>query len=65
MKKGIKKAVEKEQSKIKKTHPKIIITAIIALICVALALFTHWIFILPAVLLWWVNKRAIKKHFDA
>jgi len=56
------KKVEKKQVKIRKTHPKIVVTAIIALICVALA-FWKWIFILPAVLLWWINKRAIKKHF--
>ncbi|MEK6894437.1 MAG: hypothetical protein AABX10_03155 [Nanoarchaeota archaeon] len=63
MKKMMKKAVKKEPVKARKTHPKIVFTAIAALLFVILALFAHWIFILPAVLLWWVNKRAIKKHF--
>ena len=63
MKKMVKRNVKNGPVKIRKTHPKIIITALIALLCVVLALFTHWIFILPAVLLWWINKRAIKKHF--
>ena len=44
MKKVMKK-VEKKQ--IKKTHPKIIITALIALICIGLA-FWEPVFILPA-----------------
>ncbi len=62
MKKVAKKQVKKETPK-RKTHPKIVFTAIAALIFVVMALFMHWIFILPAVLLWWINKRAIKKHF--
>lgn len=61
--KKVKKIKGKESKKSRKTHPKIVFTAIAALIFVILALFTHWIFILPAVLLWWINKRAIKKHF--
>ena len=63
MKKMVKKAVKKEPAKIKKTHPKIVFTAIAALLFVILALFVHWAFILPAVFLWWINKRAIKRHF--
>jgi len=55
-----KKSVEKPK---RKTHPKIIITALAALGCIALAFFIHWIFILPAVVLWWLNKKYIKKHF--
>lgn len=62
MKKRMKKQIKKEIPR-KKTHPKIVFTAIAALIFVVMALFMHWIFILPAVLLWWINKRAIKKHF--
>lgn len=62
MKKVAKKQVKKDTT-LKKTHPKIVFTAIAALIFVVMALFTHWIFILPAVLLWWINKRAIKRHF--
>ncbi len=61
MKKEAKKPIVKEVKK-RKTHPKIIITALAALAFIALA-FWHWIFILPAVLLWWMNKKYIKKHF--
>ncbi len=57
-----KKAIKKEPVKLKKTHPKIVITAIAALIFVGLSFLWPW-FILVAVFLWWINKKAIKKHF--
>lgn len=63
MKKAMKK-VEKKQVKIRKTHPKIVITSIAALIFVGLSFLWPW-FILVAVLLWWLNRKEIKKHFDA
>jgi uncharacterized membrane protein len=53
-----------KERKQKKTNLRIIITALAALVFVALA-FWQWIFILPAVLLWWVNKKYIKQHFEA
>ncbi|MEK6908750.1 MAG: hypothetical protein AABX23_01720 [Nanoarchaeota archaeon] len=59
MRKMAKKA---EKKTIKKTHPKIILTALAALAFVILA-FWNWLFIFPAVFLWWINKKEIKKHF--
>ncbi|MEK6915578.1 MAG: hypothetical protein AABW89_03500 [Nanoarchaeota archaeon] len=47
----------------KKTSPKIIITSLVALGFIALALLVHWSFIIPALILWWINKKSIKKHF--
>lgn len=61
MKKQVTKS--KTQLNIRKTHPKIIITALAALGFVALALFVWPWFILIAVILWWMNKKYIKKHF--
>ncbi len=57
MKKELNKSVKK-----RKTHPKIIITALIAIVFIILAFISHWSFIFPAILLWWMNKRYIKKH---
>ncbi len=57
MKKELKGTVKK-----RKTHPKIIITALIAIIFIILSFKVHWSFIFPAILLWWMNKRYIKKH---
>ncbi|MEK6792763.1 MAG: hypothetical protein AABX96_05145 [Nanoarchaeota archaeon] len=57
------KVKSKPETKIRKTHPKIIITALAALGCVVLALFVWPWFILVAVVLWWMNKKYIKKHF--
>jgi len=64
MKKEVKKPVIKSKSEVKKrkTHPKIIITALTALVFIALALFVWPWFILIAVVLWWMNKKYIKKH---
>jgi hypothetical protein len=62
MKKVAKKVV-KQSKPIKKTHPKIIITALAALLFVVLS-FWNWLFIFPAVFLWWMNKKSIKKHFN-
>lgn len=54
----------KPEAKARKTHPKVVITALVSLGFVALALFYHWAFILPAVVLWWMNKKYIKKYLD-
>ncbi|MGV8142097.1 MAG: hypothetical protein ACP5NS_00495 [Candidatus Pacearchaeota archaeon] len=48
--------------KVRKTHPHIILTALAALVCIFLAFKVHWTFILPAVVLWWMNKKYINKH---
>lgn len=48
----------------KRSNPKIVATALIALIFVVLA-FWDWLFIIPALILWWINKKAIQKHFTA
>ncbi len=61
MKKKVLKKQDKNKPK-RKTNPRIIITALFALVFVALA-FWNWLFIFPAVFLWWINKRYIKKHF--
>lgn len=45
----------------RKTHPHIIFTAIGALIFIFLAFKAHWLFIIPAVILWWLNKKSIAK----
>ena len=50
----------KEQKPKRKAHPRIIITALAALGCIALAFFIHWSFIIPTMLLWWMNKKALK-----
>jgi len=66
MKKRVKKSKnqnKKEQKPKRKTNLRIVLTAIVALGFIALA-FWNWLFILPAVFLWWINKRYIKKHFD-
>lgn len=65
MKKKGDKATSKPSKPVRKTHPKIIITALAALACIALAFTVHWSFILPAVVLWWMNKKYIKKHLGA
>ena len=64
MKKSVKKQSKKEEKNkvVRKTNPRIIITAIAALALVGLA-FWNWIFIFPAVFLWWMNKKYIKKQF--
>lgn len=59
----MKKAVEKK-AQTRKTHPKIIVTAIAALGFIALSFSKHWSFILPAVILWWMNKKYIKKFLS-
>ena len=65
MKKDVKKPTIKSKSdvKIRKTHPKIIVTGLAALGFVALAIFFHPIFIVLAVILWWMNKKYIKNNF--
>ncbi|MEK6846593.1 MAG: hypothetical protein AABY16_00330 [Nanoarchaeota archaeon] len=45
----------------RKTHPQIIITATAALAFIVLAFATHWLFIVPAIILWWMNKKALNK----
>ncbi len=52
-------------SKKRKVHPQVIITALAALGFIALAFIIHPLLILPAILLWWMNKKYIKKHFGA
>ena len=60
-----KKQTKKEQVKPKrKTSPRIVLTALAALGFIGLAFWLHWAFILPAVLLWWMNKKYIKNHFS-
>jgi len=45
----------------RKIHPHIIITALVALGGIILAIFVHWLFIIPALILWWINKKALNK----
>ena len=45
----------------RKIYPQIIIVSVVALVCIILAIFVKWIFIIPALILWWMNKRALKK----
>jgi hypothetical protein len=62
MKKGVRSRT-KRGPPIKRTNWKIVVTAIVALACIVFAFLKHWAFIIPAVILWWINKRTIKKHF--
>ncbi len=55
--------VNSKTGKVRKTHPKIIFSALAALICIFLSFKVHWIFIIPAIILWWINKKYINKHF--
>ncbi len=63
MKTAKNKLVQKNETTPRKTHPQIIITALAALGFIALAFTIHPILILPAILLWWMNKRYIKKNW--
>jgi hypothetical protein len=47
----------------RRTNPKIILTALTALAFIVLALTVSPYFIIPAIILWWINKISIKKHF--
>lgn len=57
------KTETKKQQPKRKTNLRIIITALAALGFVALSFFVSPWFILLAVLLWWINKKAIRNHF--
>jgi len=58
----MKKSVKKDTLKKRKTSPRIILTALIAIGFIVLA-FWEWVFIIPALFLWWLNNKYIKKHF--
>ncbi len=62
MNKTKKKLAQKKEINRRQTHPQIIITALAALGFIVLAFMVHPLLILPAILLWWMNKRYIKKH---
>ncbi len=49
-----------EQKSKRKIYPQIIITALAALGCIALAILVHWLFIIPGLILWWMNKKSLK-----
>lgn len=59
--KSKKKEVKKEKPR--KTNARIVITAIAALGFIVLSLFVWPWFIIAAIILWWMNKVYIKKHF--
>lgn len=42
-------------------NPKVVLYSIIALIFVAMAIFLHWLFIIPAVVLLLLNQRELMK----
>jgi hypothetical protein len=56
--------MKKDNQKTKRrSNPKIVITALTALIFTALAFTVSPYFIIIAIILWWMNKKFIKKHF--
>ncbi|MBS3081898.1 hypothetical protein J4416_03115 [Candidatus Pacearchaeota archaeon] len=63
-KKKEKKEQEIKKDKIRRTHPRIVITSLAALAFIGLALFVWPWFILVAVFLWWLNKKYIKKFLS-
>ena len=49
----------------RKLNIKVIIQSIIALVCVALMYFVSWWFILPVIIILWLNQRELfKKNKD-
>lgn len=42
-----------------KRNPKVIIYSIVALACLALMYFIHWMFIIPAAILSWLNWKEL------
>jgi regulatory protein YycH of two-component signal transduction system YycFG len=47
----------------KKTKPnkKVVLLSLLALICLALTYFIHWLFILPIAVILWINQRELFK----
>jgi len=51
----------KNINKERKVNKKVILYSIIALGCLALTYFIHWIFIIPAAILMWLNQRELMR----
>lgn len=42
-----------------RVNKRVVIQSVIALICIALVFLVDWLFIIPAVILLWMNQRAL------
>jgi len=47
-----------------KANTKVVLLSIVALICLALTYFVHWLFILPIAVILWINQRELFKEKD-